>query len=243
MDNTGFLENYKYVFDPDRLYGCSQIAPYANPLWYKGIVRKYYSEYTDSDTVKRIHRLKTEGCGYSALINTVFIRFYREKDRFEKLFGYPMFRSDGMLNFDELLVDYYFAMDNHNGFLWFDRFNPKEDDKYVSGKGTSVFSRDWRFETYMKKHGVSVDVKPIKASPEKLPEILEKGPVIVSINPTVLYDKNGEKMFEGKGGHCISVTGVSDNNLIRVSSWGREYYIKHGSYSIFESYQQVIYNN
>ena len=242
MDNTGFLENYKYVFDPDRLYGCDQGAPYANPLWYKGIVRKYYKDYTDSDIVKRVYRLKTEGCGYSALINTVFLRFYREPDRFERIFGYPMFRSDGMLNFDELLIDFYFAMDNHNGFLWFDRFNPKEDNKYADGRGTSRSNRVWRFETYMKKYGVSVDVKLITASPELLPGILEKGPVIVGIEPTVLYDENGEKLLEAKGGHGMSVTGVSENNLIRVSSWGREYYVKHGSYSGFESYQQIIYN-
>ena len=243
MDERGYLDNYKYVFDPNGLYGCNQEAPYANPIWFKGIVRKYYNEYTDSDIVNRIYRLKTEGCGYSALTNTIFLRFYREQDRFEKIFGYPMFRSDGKLNFDELLVDFYFAMDNHNGFLWFDRFNPKEDDKYVSGRGTSRFNRGWRFETYMKKHGVSVDVKTVKASPELLPKILENGPVIVGIYPTVLYDKNGEKTFEAKSGHGMSVTGVSENNLIRVSSWGQEYYIKHGSYSGFESYQQVIYNN
>ena len=80
-----------------------------------------------------------------------------------------------------------------------------------------------------------------KAKPETLSKLLEKGPVMVSVRPNVLYDITGKKTYESKAGHTMSVTGTLDNGLIRVSSWGKEYYVKHGSYSAYEYYQQVIY--
>ena len=125
--------------------------------------------------------------------------------------------------------------------MGFDFVDRNEDAKYENGYGTTIDSTEWRFETYMKKHGIKVSLKPIRAKPETLSKLLEKGPVMVSVRPNVLYDINGKKTYESKAGHTMSVTGALDNGLIRVSSWGKEYYIKHGSYSAYEYYQQVIY--
>lgn len=241
MNKKGFLENYKYVFDPLGLYGGNQEKPEKDFRRFESIVRKYHSEFTDEEVSKCLHLLCKEGCGYVSLINSVFLKFCREEQRFWELFGYPLLLPDGRLNFDDLLVDFYCATDNHNRFLWFDRIDRNEDAKYENGFGTTIESREWRFETYMKTHGVSVSLRPIRATPKKLPKILEKGPVMVSVRPTVLYDINGNKIHESKGGHSMSVTGVADNGLIRVSSWGKEHYIKHNSYSEYEYYQQVIY--
>jgi len=241
MKKKGFLENYQYVFDPAGLYGGNQRKPEKDPARFESIVRKYRRDYTNTDISKCLHMLRTEGCGYTALINSVFLRFYGEDEHFEEIFGYPMRLPDGKLNFDDLLVDFYCATDNHNRFLWFDRIDPREDDKYENGFGTTIDSTEWRFKTYMKKHGLSVSVKPVSITPELLPGILEKGPVMVSVRPTVLYDKDGNRSHESAGGHTMSVTGPAQNGLIRVSSWGKEYYIMHDSYSAYEYYQQIFY--
>ena len=39
----------------------------------------------------------------------------------------------------------------------------------------------------------------------------------------------------------MSVTGLANNGLIKVSSSGSECYIKHGSYSKLEYYQQILF--
>ena len=241
MNINGFLDNYKYVFDPAGLYGGNQNTPKDDSRRFESIVKKYHSEYTETDVNKCLRMLSKEGCGYVALINSIFLKFYGEEEHFEKIFGYPMHLPDGRLNFDDLLVDFYCATDNHNGFLGFDFVDRNEDAKYENGYGTTIDSTEWRFETYMKKHGIKVSLKPIRAKPETLSKLLEKGPVMVSVRPNVLYDINGKNTFESKAGHTMSVTGALDNGLIRVSSWGKEYYIKHGSYSAYEYYQQVIY--
>ena len=241
MNINGFLDNYKYVFDPAGLYGGNQNTPKDDSRRFESIVKKYHSEYTETDVNKCLRMLSKEGCGYVALVNSIFLKFYGEEEHFEKIFGYPMHLPDGRLNFDELLVDFYCATDNHNGFLGFDFVDRNEDAKYENGYGTTIDSTEWRFETYMKKHGIKVSLKPIRTKPETLSKLLEKGPVMVSVRPNVLYDINGKKTYESKVGHTMSVTGVADNGLIRVSSWGKEYYIKHGSYSAYEYYQQVIY--
>lgn len=222
-EKKGFLENYQYVFDPSGLYGGYQGSPQEDYDRYESIVRKYHHEYASFE------------------INNVLRMLAGEEERFEEIFGYPMCLPNGKLNFYDLLVDFYCATDNHNRFLWFDRVDPKEDENCEKGHGNTVSSIEWRFETYMKKHGVSVSVKQIRVIPEQLPKILEKGPVIVSISPTVLYDKRGLRRYKANGGHCMSVTGLADNGLIRVSSSGREYYIKHGSYSELEYYQQILF--
>lgn len=239
--DRSFLDNYKYVFDPDGVYGASQNKPDLDPLKYAGIVRKYHPEFTDEQIMKLIHKARTEGCGYAACVNTVFLRFYGEEEKYREHFGFPMFTDDGKLNFEELFVDFYCATDNHIPYLWFDCIDHHEDDNFENGYGTTDSSREWRFETYMKKHGVPVNVVQISAGPKNILWRLSLSPVIVSVRPNILYDADGKQVFSSENGHSMSVTGVGANDLIRVSSWGREYYIRHGSYERYETYQQVFY--
>lgn len=241
MSNKGFLDNYKHVFDPEGLYGGSQKKPELEPEKYASIVRKYHPEYDDEQVQKCLHLLRTEGCGYVAMVNTVFMRFYGEEEEYKKHFGFPMYTPEGKLNFNDLIVDFYCATDNHNRYMWFDRVDPKEDETYENGFGTVVESREWRFETYMKNHGVPVNVRTISCNLRYLDSFMKKGPVIVAVRPVVLYDKDANPVYASSAGHAMTVTGSSENGLIRVSSWGEEYYIKPGSYSVHENYQQVIY--
>lgn len=241
MAGRSYKENYEFVFDPQGEYGGSQRKPVTSPLEYLHIVRKYHPGFTEEQVTKCLTMLKTEGCGYVAMINTVFLRFYGQEEEFKKHFGYPMYTNDGRLNFNELIVDFYCAMDNHKRFLWFDMEDPTEDAKFEKGFGTVVESREWRFEKYMKDHGVPVNVKTVKADPGKVEGLMEKGPLVVAVKPVALYDKDGKEVYSSPAGHAMTITGAGDNGLIRVSSWGEEYYIKPGTYSAYENYQQIIY--
>lgn len=241
MRDRGFLDRYKYVFDPEGEYGGNQKSPIKNPSKYAGIVRKHFPDYDDKKVEECLRRLETEGCGYVALVNTVFLRFYGEEEKFQKLFRYPMFTRDGKLNFNELLVDFYCATDNHNRQFVFDTIHYNEDRDYPKGYGTTTTSREWRFESYMRNHNVRVDVREIYSSPEVIEMQLRNGPVIVGVRPSTLYDMHGKVADTTDAGHAVTVTGVTENGLVRVSSWGAEYYIKPGTYKEHENYQQVIY--
>ena len=239
--DKGFTENYRYVFEENGQYGGSQNTPKMEPLKYAHIVRKYFNDYSDQQIVDLLIKLSTEGCGYVALANTIFLKYYGKEEEYKKTFGFNYRTEDGKLNFAELIVDFYCAMDNHNQYMWFDVVNPDEDKDYPKGAGTTTNSRKWRFEKYMKDKGLKVMVSSVGSEPSLVEKQMLTGPLIVSVRPTTLYDINGKAIHNSTGGHSMSVTGVAENGLIRVSSWGREYYIRHGSYAEHELYQQVIY--
>ena len=243
MRDRGFLDNYKYVFDPDGAYGGNQKAPRLDPSKYASIVRKHFPDHTDEQVSKCLDLIETEGCGYVALINTVFLRFYGEEEKFRQIFRYPMFTEDGKLNFNDLIVDFYCATDNHNRQFIFDTVSYTEDRDYPNGYGTTTDSREWRFESYMRNHNVRVDVRDIIIFPKHVDLQLRDGPIIAGVRPMAMYDKDGNVTDNSQGGHAVIVTGKGDNGLIRVSSWGQECYIKPGTYKMHENYQQVIYKN
>ncbi len=241
MVDRGFQDNYKYIFAKNGLYGGNQNTPKQEPDKYKDIVRRYYRDYTDSQIAERLALLSREGCGYVALVNSIFLRFYGKEEQFYSAFGLPMYDVNRNLNYNDLLVDFYCATDNHKHFLWFDYLDEKEDKPYPNGYGTDIDNSEWRFEQYMKKRGIAVELNPIKLQPKDIEKRSKNGPIIVSVRPTVLYDIEGNIVHDAQGGHTMSVVSACDNGLVKVSSWGKEYYVKHGAYTGYEYYQQVIF--
>lgn len=241
MGRRNFLENYRYVFDPDGVYGGDQNSPAKDPSRFGDIVRKYHPYFNETQVKDCLEKCSNEGCGYVAFANTVFLRFYGEPEKFEKIFGFPMFTPDGKINFDDLIVDFYCATDNHNRWHFSDRLDPHEDDNYEKGYGTTLESSEWRFEVYMKKHRVPVDVVTVKGNAGNIMSLLQKAPVVVAVRPEVLYYEDGKEAEKSSGGHAMTATGVTGDGMIRVSSWGKIRYIKPGTYPVHETYQQVIY--
>lgn len=225
-------------------YGGNQGSPRNHKEEMRNIVQKYYPDFTDAQIDDYLEKLNSEGCGYVAICNTVFLQFIGKEKEFEKKFGFPMYKKNGDFNYDAMVTDFYCATDNHNqkGILWWkhDSVDAKEDQSTKEGSGTNRDSRKYRYEMYMKDHGIDVEVKNVKVSPKNFNSVSQKGEVVVGISPCVLYDKNGNKVVDLDGGHAMTVTGVTADGMLIVSSWGEKYYIKPGSYKR-EQYQQVIY--
>lgn len=226
-------------------YGGDQGSAYKHWRQYAAYVRKYHPNYSDRKVREFLESMNEEGCGYVAMVNTVYEAYRGREDEFEETFGFPMRGEDGELNRNELLVDFYCKEDNHNEVqtLWGkkDVVNILED---IGGSGTTVDSRKYRFETYLRGKGVNVDVQNnIDVTPENYQELSQKGSLIIATYPVKITDANGKVHF-AKAGHAMTITGITNDGKWIVSSWGDKYYLDPTD-SVFGriQYQLVTYDN
>lgn len=126
-------------------------------------------------------------------------------------------------------------------FSW-DDVDESEDESTTKGNGTTRESREYRWEKYLKDRGVDVDVKNVDVTLDNYNEVAVKGDLVVGVSPCILYDSSGKKVVNQDGGHAMTVTGITDDGMYKVSSWGKEYYIKPDD-SVYDrmQFQQIIY--
>lgn len=239
------IEQGDPAFDDEGSYGGNQSNPVTKSEELADIVRKYYPDFTDKEVEDYLKKLESEGCGYVAMSNTIFAQFMGKEKEFEKTFGFPMYDKNGDLNYDAMVTDFYAATDNHNEKGWIfkrDVVDESEDKSATEGRGTTRKKREYRWEKYMADHGIDVDVKNVKVTPENYDEVASKGDLVVGVHPCILYDESGNQTVDIDGGHAMTVTGKTDDGMYRVSSWGKEYYIKPDN-SVYDrmQFQQIIY--
>ncbi len=68
-------------------------------------------------------------------------------------------------------------------------------------------------------------MRTVEVTAENYEELSWEGELIVGINPCILFDSDGKKVVETEGGHAMTITGMTDDGMFKVSSWGMEYYI------------------
>lgn len=207
------------------------------------IVRKYYPNMTDDEIKDYLSKLNDEGCGYVAIANSIFAEFEGKEDLFEEKFGFPMYdEKTGKLNYNMLVTDLYAATDNHNHSFWpwgGDTVDPNEDASATDGWGTNEKSRKYRTELYLKDKGIDCSINNnIKVTPENFSNY-DDGHVIMRAENFDLVDENGNVTHVDEG-HAMTVTGVTDDGRLIVSSWGQKYYIDpnakgcHYDYAYYE---------
>ena len=213
------------AFDDDGQYGGRQASPSEHWQDVADIVRKYHPDWSIKQIRKYLETLNSEGCGYVAMINTIFLYYNGREEEFEKTFGFPMYK-DGDLNYDAMVTDFYCAKDdpNHSGTGW--------------------ASRERMWESYCKEHGIDADVHNVNVTAKNFNEVSKNGQIVVGLSPVILYDKNGNCVFnDPDSGHAMTVTGVSEDGRLIVSSWGETYYLDKdlSVYTDHIDFQQVHY--
>ncbi|MBR1603402.1 MAG: hypothetical protein IJ667_08180 [Synergistaceae bacterium] len=71
-----------------------------------------YANYSNADVAKLLDQINSEGCGYVAMVNNIFVEYEGRETEFEKTFGFPMYDKNGIANYDYLLVDFYANTDD-----------------------------------------------------------------------------------------------------------------------------------
>ncbi|MDO4413725.1 MAG: hypothetical protein Q4C20_01465 [Erysipelotrichaceae bacterium] len=214
------------AFDDEGQYGGDQGSPRKNWEAVVEIVRRYYPNMSNKEIRKFLETMNSEGCGYVAMINTLFLRFKGREDEFERIFGFPMY-VNGDLNYDALVTDYYCAYDNPNE------------------SGASLAEHGEMFEAYCRDHNIDVTATPVQVTAENFNELRRNGEIVVGIRPVILYDAEGRMVRNNpNAGHGMTVTGVTDDGRLIVSSWGDTYYLSPdlSVYDGFIDFTQVSYN-
>lgn len=220
--------NKSIVFDEIGEYGGDQGGPeYATgkerEQLYK-LVRKYYPNMSDGEIALFLHKLNTEGCGYVAIINTIFASYQGREAEFKKTFGFSMYGANGDLNYNRLLLDFYLATDNRNAW-GYDSYEDPSDEK---GKGTDCYSRKYRTHLYLDSKNVHVSIKnDVEVTKDNFSDF-NKGYIIVSYHNGNLYRADGSIAQYIDGGHAMVITGVTQDGRYVVSSWGEQYFLDPG---------------
>lgn len=239
----------EFVYQQERegCYGGSQMSVLylgreERTAYYRFIRDKYpdrVPELTDLQIDRLFTRLSSEGCGYVALVNTVFCYFAGRPDQFEQTFGYPMTGTDGMPVYEQMLVDLYAGMDNRNeeGFPVRLADYSKEEDGLPgsydywddpTGAGTTQLQRKYYLETFLREFGVDVTVETnADITVQNCEDYLQSGwQVIVAFHNGTLYFPDGTPAQNISTGHAMCVTGVTEDGNYLVSSWGKPYLIR-----------------
>jgi len=233
------------VCDDDGAYGGDQGSPQYQ--WGDGsqkqvlydTVRKYYPNMTDQEISDYLRKLNSEGCGYVAIVNTIFAAYQGRELEFEEKFGFPMYH-DGDLNYDRLLVDFYSATDNHNNVNGVDTISGTEDSSSTDGYGTTPDSQQYRAYMYLDSKGVNVDIKTDQnVTVDNYQDYSKDGYVVINYHDGNLEDANGN-VIQNIGpneGHSMTVTGVTEDGRYIVSSWGQKMYLRPNNNSDFVVYK------
>ena len=170
-----------------------------------------------------LSEINSHGCGYAALVNTIFNYYLRKEDEFRETFGYDMYDKYGDLNYDLLLVDIYTSR--------------KKPAKHES---LNTDNQDDFAGEFMINHDVSSSAADhVNITPENYYEYVLNGyQVIVQLTNckdfeyTKQYDSKYHAYvmsctpYDGNGdpeGHAMTITGVTDDGRFIVSSWGDKY--------------------
>jgi hypothetical protein len=192
------------------------------------IVRKYFPNESDKEIRAYLKDFNGYGCSYVAVSNTIFAQFEGREAEFERRFGFPMYITDSNgnkdLNFNAVIIDFY-------------------SSKGKIGAGTSIDGKEIErmWEQYMGDHQISVNVQKITApTPSNYAQIAEKGEVTIIMSPLCLIREDGSKDTR-EGGHAVVITGVTEEGLFIVSSWGKKHYVDPKKDANKLTYQQVAY--
>ena len=212
-------------------------------------LRNTYPNATMKDYENYLKRINQVGCGYTAMINTLF-EYYKGREReFYNKFGFPMYdiESNGFLdyNYEYLILDFFNYIWGNSGYtiqelygniggvVYDAALDEYKTNQTAKAEGTSIKEK-YLFKDFLNKfYGINCSVESQydpyeEMDEEKIIELykeLSKDPnaqIIISARMFELYDRNGELDNTDVGSHAMYVTGINEDGKLIVSTWGKE---------------------
>lgn len=161
-----------------------------------------------------------ETYGRTALWNDMLNYYEDNPDEFKQKYGIELFDADGNVT-DEADA----AIENE--------VNAIETETYeYETSGTTTYSRCNRCTHYATEKGITIDYDQYSINEDNplntddIESYLRDGQeVVIGASDFNLYEEDGDVYTHVDGGHAMSVTGVTEEGLLIVSSWGKKYYI------------------
>ncbi|MBR3630055.1 MAG: hypothetical protein IKN55_06245 [Oscillospiraceae bacterium] len=182
-------------------------------------LKQYLDGVYDENGEATIDGLNSEGCEYTAIVNTIFEYYtHRENgaEEFERKFGFSLRDHKGRLNYNAVLVDVYSKYDDPNFGGLTDKRAEKILEAYMAepGKdGQSSVNVNMRTNVHITKTNIDNYLRDGKQ-------------VIVSAQNVKIYKEDGSVLQNCAGaGHAMVVTGVTEDGRYIVSTWGEKAYL------------------
>jgi len=191
-----------------------------------------------------LNNVNSYGCGYTAFVNTIVEHYYFRQEDFERDFGFPLFKDDGSVNFDYLVVDVFCAYTQY-------RIENNDKNALNDPQGLRLADREDFLNSYLATNtgaraSVSVGVSAYDATTDYAALMAKETLVLYAVSNSfyVPVDQSGRlstqplplqhgidssgKVFTNPTAHDTVITDVSydanGNPVLIVSSWGDSYY-------------------
>lgn len=230
------------VFDDDGMKGGYQGSAYntmekldmnnSNTKEIYDMVLKHYGNTSIEGAREFLAAMRSNGCGYMAIVNSIFVEYEGRPEEFEKTFGFPMYRN-GDLNYDELMIDLYASTTKSK----ITPITNKDSPSYGYARGTSAGTEEEIMNNYLKDKNLSAEVSFVKTENTSFSDIEKRirngDKVIISDHSKgklklIKYDSHETYSYgnsEKGTGHAMMIVGTTTDGKYIVSSWGDLYYL------------------
>lgn len=186
-------------------------------------------EWTDEALARFLTKLHMEGCGYVAATNIIMAKFYGREEAYESLFKKPYYLVDGRVNFDELLVEFYYQERTRRLLPFF--------NYYVQLPYPGVRGRDLHgnIHLFTKQRGRQIEGHKLprysrKRLEQHIKDCLETEHFVILTTyfwPLVLISPIEKKYTNQQiRMHSVVITEYDqERQQFVVSSWGKKYYL------------------
>lgn len=200
------------VFDDKGAYGARQRLDSSDKDLYAAM-RQADPNLTDKQCAALIKRLGPEGCAYAGMTNIIMRAYEGRAEDFEAYFGFSMYKN-GDLNYDALTAYIYARFDDPNmdgltpGHMgdMLDVMVPEMGNNY---NAEYFYEPDWN----------------------NIPNDVEHGVLAFCTQGGFSLTTTGGKVLTFDEAHYMTVTGITNDGRLIVSSWGNKYYIDPSQYS------------
>ena len=219
------------------------------------LLNEYFPNATLEDYEYYLYKVTNVGCGYTALINSLFVEYEGKEKEFLDKFGFPMYNineeGDIDFNYEYLILDFFsYIHVRCEGYTIQEIYGDRDvyqNGKIVdgaladildTGKGHGTSKREYnRFSDFLReKYNIDIDINVDYRENYKINSsnylefynMLEKSDsrqIILRSGGFDLYDLNGNLCSKDVGSHAMYITGLTNDGRFIVSSWGKKFVV------------------